>query len=77
MSNTNTNIFFNLCILISGPLTYENKTTGKTNLVGVVSWGIGCALANKLGVYARVSQVTAWILENSDIYTNNCYTNYS
>ena len=68
---------FQPTILISGPLTYENKTNGKTNLVGVVSWGFGCALENKLGVYARVSQVTAWILKNSDIYTNNCYKNNS
>ena len=73
----NTSFWIFKPILISGPLTYENKTNGKTNLVGVVSWGFGCALENKLGVYARVSQVTAWILKNSDIYTNNCYKNNS
>jgi secreted trypsin-like serine protease len=33
---------------------------GKRKLVGVVSWGFGCGLANKFGVYARVSKIRVW-----------------
>jgi len=40
-----------------GPL-YDR---GNNKLVGVVSWGIGCASPNHPGVYARVSQAYGWI----------------
>lgn len=40
-----------------GPLV--DRKTGK--LVGIVSWGEGCAKPDKYSVYAKVSQVINWI----------------
>ncbi|KAH9140492.1 hypothetical protein AeRB84_015280, partial [Aphanomyces euteiches] len=36
-----------------GPLTVEQD--GSEKLIGVVSWGLGCAEADKPGVYGRIS----------------------
>jgi trypsin len=44
-----------------GPLAVDGK------LVGIVSWGVGCALPNYPGVYARVSALRSWIRDNSDV----------
>lgn len=40
-----------------GPLFDKNTST----IVGIVSWGISCGLANYPGVYARISSALPWI----------------
>ncbi|XP_013113232.1 trypsin delta [Stomoxys calcitrans] len=44
-----------------GPLIYENQ------LLGIVSWGIGCARKNFPGVYASVPELLDWIVDNTNV----------
>lgn len=47
-----------------GPLVVDNK------LVGIVSWGEGCARADYPGVYASVPHFRAWIAEQRAKYVS-------
>lgn len=37
-----------------GPLNWVNPQTGLVHLIGITSWGIGCAKSNTPGVYTKV-----------------------
>lgn len=47
-----------------GPLFIRHEN-GSFNLIGVVSWGEGCARKGKYGVYSNIASVYDWIQDNA------------
>lgn len=45
----------------SGGPMFKKDNNGEFKLIGVVSWGEGCARPNKYGVYSKVNAMTEWI----------------
>lgn len=49
-----------------GPLAYPDSRN-IWHLVGIVSWGDGCAEKNKPGVYTRVTAYRDWITSKTGL----------
>lgn len=47
-----------------GPIVANVGPSGLPRLIGVVSWGHGCARARKYGVYGRLHEVRDWITDS-------------
>ena len=56
-----------------GPLT---TVVGERRLVGIVSTGTGCALAEYPGIYSRVSSFAVWIQEATGIAPDRASTSF-
>lgn len=48
-----------------GPLVCQDENMWR--LVGVVSWGTGCAEPNHPGVYTKVAEFLAWIYDMIEV----------
>jgi len=51
-----------------GPLNYVDPADGRVAVVGVVSFGVGCAEVGHPGVYTKVSSYLAWIHQRMTFY---------
>ena len=50
----------------------KSRKNGKAKLVGITSWGYGCAHKNYPGVYTNVADLKWWILKTiTDLLKNS------
>uniref|UniRef100_A0A4W4GFY1 Transmembrane serine protease 5 n=1 Tax=Electrophorus electricus TaxID=8005 RepID=A0A4W4GFY1_ELEEL len=55
-----------------GPLVCQDDNVWR--LVGIVSWGTGCAEPNHPGVYTKVAEFLGWIFDTVEVsYSNNLH----
>ncbi|XP_076011312.1 transmembrane protease serine 3 [Genypterus blacodes] len=47
-----------------GPLSCEDASVWK--LIGATSWGMGCAMPSKPGVYTRITQALSWVRQQME-----------
>jgi len=59
-----------------GPLVAQDIEHQGWALVGIVSWGIGCARRGLFGVYAEVSLYLPWIASHFDLLPPSGYTRW-
>ena len=47
-----------------GPLVTRSDQAGEYSVIGVTSWGQGCARPDTLGVYTNIALYSDWIAAN-------------
>lgn len=50
-----------------GPLLYWQRDQATWDQIGIVSWGIGCSIANLPGVYTNLHPLQSWIRETMSL----------
>lgn len=53
-----------------GPLMVKTTFLGRSRwmAIGIVSWGMGCAIPNQPGVYTRMTEYTRWVGQMLSMY---------
>ena len=54
-----------------GPLNWQDPSTGRVYLIGITSFGIGCAKPNIPGVYTKITNYLGWIQQYTG--TTSCF----